>query len=449
MGNKINKTYIIPVTAILGASLLLTSCNNEDNGDKLANTNDNIKFDVSLSDGPKLGKNQEIYSQENITKLNNFSETTFGEIIKYNFENGNFQSQVYSPCSYYSTLGLLANNALYSENNELDEIMGEIFDSYQYPNLKTESLALLNVKNGVDKNKIGKLKNFRAVSFPQQAEEESIKLQERVLGNVLLEPDYTDSNLSLILLNASKFEGVWSNMYDSSLTKDENYTLLDGTNIKTKMMRSGNLAKLEYSDGYEDDDVKIYKKPITTTKNKNRFTKPSKIKNTGDVYIITPKGLGNDLNKNKEIIENISNKIYKYIDEIEYNSDIYDEIYLDMPILDIKSNINLGEVAKNNNKKFIVDEYNLKPKTGINDMQKISSIIQSTSLKLDEEKIEASSASQIEMEIMSLNQEKEILHITADHPFFIVVTARNVENDGDRLENSIIFMSFVNNPTQK
>lgn len=453
MGNKINKTYIIPATMILGAGLLLTACNNEDGGDKLANvTNKSVQVDAKTNKNVEKDKKD---LKNTIKALNSFSGKTFDEILGYNFAKNDFKSQIYSPYSYLSALELLYGNSYYSKDNELTRYKDINLSKYKYDNVKSENLALVNIKKGADSNKIKKLNNFKSVKFPKQAEEESKKLQKRVLDEVILEPKYDDPDLSLILLNATRFEGVWAKKFDKNLTEEESYTLLDGKTTKTKMMHSENLAKADSSLGYEDKEVQIYKKPVSTAENMNKTKEDDLIKRTGDVYIINPKGLGADLGKNKKIIENISKNIEKYVNEFGEKAEKYDDIYVDMPKLDIKNDINLGEIAKKNNKKFILDDYDLKESTGMKDMQKISSILQAASLKLDEEKVDAKAVTQINMMTTSLELNKKEMYIKADHPHFIVITARNENKDKDKdstvkkEKDSIIFMAFVNNPTQK
>ena len=451
MGNKINKAYIIPVTAMLGAGLLLTACNNGNSGDKLANmANKSVQIDA------KTNKNVEKDKKDlgnTIKSLNSFSGKTFNELMKYNFAKKDFNSQIYSPYSYLSALELLYDNSYYSKDNELSKYNGISLNKYKYDNVKSENLALVNIKKGADSNKVKKLNNFKSVKFPKQAEEESKKLQKRVLDEVILEPSYDDPDLSLILLNATRFEGLWSNKFGKNLTEEESYTLLDGKTIKTQMMHSENLAKVDSSLGYEDKEVQIYKKPVSTKENINKTKKDDLIKSTGDVYIISPKGLGIDLGKNKQIIENISKNIEKYVNEFDEKAEEYDDIYVDIPKLDIKNDINLGEIAKKNNKKFILDNYDLKESIGMKDTQKISSILQAASLKLDEDKVDAKAVTQINMMTTALELNKKEMYIKADHPHFIVITARNENKDKDgtvkKEKDSIIFMSFVNNPTQK
>lgn len=453
MKNKINKTYIIPATMILGAGLLLTACNNGSSEGKLANmANKSVKVDGKTNKNVKKDKKD---LENTIKTINSFSGKTFNEIMKYNFAKNDFKSQVYSPYSYLSALELLYDNSYYSKDNELVSYKDINLSKYKYDNVKSENLALVNIKKGADRQKINKLSNFKSVKFPKQAEEESKKLQKRVLDEVILEPNYDDPDLSLILLNATRFEGIWSNKFDKNLTEEENYTLLNGKTIKTKMMHSENLAKVDSSLGYEDEDVQIYRKPVSTVENINKSTDRDSILSTGDVYIINPKELGTNLDKNKQIIENISKNIEKYVNEFDEKADKYDGIYVDMPKLDIKNNINLGEIAKKNNKKFILDDYDLKESIGMKDMQKISSILQEASLKLDENKVDAKAATQINIMTTSLELDKKEMYIKADHPHFIVITARNENIDKDKdstvekEKDSIIFMAFVNNPTQK
>lgn len=441
-----NKNKILPITAVLGAGLLLTACNKADNGNKLADlANNSVQVEAKTNKNVEKDKKD---SENTIKALNSFSGKTFNELIKYNFDNNNFKSQIYSPYSYLSALELLYDNSYYSKDNELSKYNGINLNKYKYDNVKSENLALVNIKKGVDINKIKKLNNFKAVKFPKQAEEESKNLQKRVLDEILLQSKYDDPDLSLILLNATRFEGIWDNKFNKYLTEEENYTLLDGKTIKTKMMHSEDLAAVDSALGYEDKNVQIYRKPVNTEENIKKTIQYNSVQSTGDVYIISPRGLGKDLNKNKQIISNISKNIEKYVNEFDEKAKEYDDIYVDMPRLDIKNDINLGKIAKKNNKKFITDDYDLKEKTGMKDMQKISSILQAASLKLDEDKVDAKAVTEVNMVTTALIENKKEMYIKADHPYFIVITARN-KNKDRKEKDSIIFMAFVNNPTQK
>lgn len=446
-----NKNKILPITILLGSGLILTTCNTVNSKDKMENiSNKSIKTEENAK---KQVKNNKETSENTIKALNSFSGKTFNELIKYNFDNNNFKSQIYSPYSYLSALELLYDNSYYSKDNELSKYNGINLNKYKYDNVKSENLALVNIKKGVDINKIKKLNNFKAVKFPKQAEEESKNLQKRVLDEILLQSKYDDPDLSLILLNATRFEGIWDNKFNKSLTEEENYTLLDGKTIKTKIMHSEDLAAVDSALGYEDKNVQIYRKPVNTEENIKKTIQYNSVQSTGDVYIISPRGLGKDLNKNKQIISNIAKNIEKYVNEFDEKAKEYDDIYVDMPRLDIKNDINLGKIAKKNNKKFITDDYDLKEKTGMKDMQKISSILQAASLKLDEDKVDAKAVTEVNMVTTALIENKKEMYIKADHPYFIVITARNKNKDkGDTVKkekDSIIFMAFVNNPTQK
>lgn len=441
-----NKNKILPITILLGSGLILTACNTVNSKDKMENiSNKSIKTEENAK---KQVKNNKETSENTIKALNSFSGKTFNELIKYNFDNNNFKSQIYSPYSYLSALELLYDNSYYSKDNELSKYNGINLNKYKYDNVKSENLALVNIKKGVDINKIKKLNNFKAVKFPKQAEEESKNLQKRVLDEILLQSKYDDPDLSLILLNATRFEGIWDNKFNKSLTEEENYTLLDGKTIKTKMMHSEDLAAVDSALGYEDKNVQIYRKPVNTEENIKKTIQYNSVQSTGDVYIISPRGLGKDLNKNKQIISNIAKNIEKYVNEFDEKAKEYDDIYVDMPRLDIKNDINLGKIAKKNNKKFITDDYDLREKTGMKDMQKISSILQAASLKLDEDKVDAKAVTEVNMVTTALIENKKEMYIKADHPYFIVITARN-KNKDRKEKDSIIFMAFVNNPTQK
>ena len=61
----------------------------------------------------------------------------------------------------------------------------------------------------------------------------------------LLEKDMIDTLTRMVLTNAIYFKGKWENQFDPKLTRDGDFTLADGTKIKTPMMsRNGRVPPL-------------------------------------------------------------------------------------------------------------------------------------------------------------------------------------------------------------
>ncbi|KAL9165034.1 hypothetical protein ABFS82_06G144200 [Erythranthe guttata] len=67
----------------------------------------------------------------------------------------------------------------------------------------------------------------------------------------ILPPDSVDASTRLILANAVYFKGMWEEQFDSSVTKDDEFFLLNGSSIKVPFMTSWERQYIRYFEGFK------------------------------------------------------------------------------------------------------------------------------------------------------------------------------------------------------
>lgn len=406
------------VLAGTGLSACSKTNNNEESiiVDKNKETNDNKdNVSVNAADTKTL-----------VDKTISFTNKNVADVFKYNFEKDKNKSFVYSPFSHLSCLNILNKYTDMSKENELME-----YNDCNYSNLKLKNIIAAN--NFIVKRKDLNEKSFDEVQFaefPKEAEEKSMNLQKEILGEVLLKPDYSDPTNEAVALNVSKFLGYWTKAYDKDATCDSDYALMDGSTIKVQKMFSGDLVK-DNPMGYEDDEVQIYSKPLTDEEGKKEIT--------ASAYIIYP--------KNTQDIEKIGENISDYINKYENNSIKYDKVFVNIPKIEIKTKTDLGEIAKNTNKKYINDIYRFKDEFKRKDDElKISSVKQVATLKVDETKVEAKAVTEAIIECTSLNVDNKVFEMDINKPFIFVASSYA---DKENIVPIISFVAYINNPVEK
>ncbi|MDO5018078.1 MAG: serpin family protein [Lagierella massiliensis] len=363
-------------------------------------------------------KNAEIQSTLQMTILNNFAYKTFGLILKDN----NFNNTVYSSLSFGEALGSLTKLTDDFKENEY------IKDFYGYKSPK--NLSNLVSKNLILSNKelldLGKNppKELKHVSFPKEAQKESYKLQKKILGEVLLEPNYTN-NLSSVILNVANFKGQWEKPFDKKFT-EKNFKFNTGNQKENVDLMTEN--DMDEKLGFEDEFAVATRKKLKQKGTASSFC-----------YIIVPKKIDNNL------YEHISNNINTYIEGVS-ESGFYDTVILKIPKLKISNYLDLLQpLSKKDN--TIKEFFQLKKDVLIsknNEPSKVDKIIQVASLSMDEVEVQASAITEIEKNTAQLPSEKSILEVVADKPYFVVITSQ------DENHNEIItFLSFIRNPSNK
>ncbi|KAL7108961.1 hypothetical protein ACP275_06G145900 [Erythranthe tilingii] len=83
----------------------------------------------------------------------------------------------------------------------------------------------------------------------------------------ILPPDSVDENTRLILANAVYFKGMWEEQFDVSVTKDDDFFLLNGSSIKVPYMTSWERQYIRYFEGF-----KVLRLPYKQGEDKRKFS---------------------------------------------------------------------------------------------------------------------------------------------------------------------------------
>lgn len=330
---------------------------------------------------------------------------------------------IYSPHSANSVYSLLARYSKIMENEE-------VFPGFPMKDLQTyklkpslidsRSLFLVNSKPDTGIKALEGDGILKVVGFPDQASELAKKLQKEVLGEVLLEPDYKDMDLSII--NATRFFGAWEDEFDKDLTADDKFKTFDGE-VTVPFMNQDFMGKI----GYQSEYFTAVYKEAKVDKEKAR------------VYFMVPKevdGLTNeDLYKKalEDMVDAITNE--KYFDR-------YD-IILKTPKIDLTSNIDLLKTMEASgrdfvNKDFAVDQNVQNPS---DESYRTRSIKQVARLKIDEKTVEAKAVTILAgVKSEPAIEEVKILKVICDKPYFVIITSPSMDGE------LITFMALITNP---
>lgn len=330
---------------------------------------------------------------------------------------------IYSPYSANSVYSLLARYSKAMKNEE-------VFPGFLIKDLETyklrprlidsRSLFLVNSKPDTAIKAFDGDGILKVVGFPDQASELAKKLQKEVLGEVLLEPDYKDMDLSII--NATRFFGAWENEFDKDLTADDKFKTFDGE-VTVPFMNQDFMGKI----GYQTEYFTAVYKEAKVDKKKAR------------VYFMVPKEVDGmsreDLYKKalEDMVDAITND--KYFDR-------YDVI-LKTPKIDLTSNIDLFKTMEASgrdfvNKDFAVDQNVQNPS---DESYRTRSIKQVARLKIDEKKVEAKAVTILAgVKSEPAIEEVKILKVICDKPYFVIITSPSMDGE------LITFMALITNP---
>ena len=347
-------------------------------------------------------------------------ERVFNEWLKTK-ENGHL---VYSPYSYKKAFEGLGNLTEDFRNNEY---IGKIsYSTLSTPsNITTDTVTMLNKDMFETDDERFKVVSFKKSEDLSEAEKTSKDLQNRVLNEVLLAPDY-DESLASVIVNATRFYGKWKEPFEKDMTQEGDFTTLDNSTVKKDIMQAGDLLKI----GYEDELVTAGAKALES-KNEDSF-----------VYFISPKKW--DDNSLTEVAKNIPN-IVKDIHTFEVQNSnskakYYDTVFVAVPKMDIESRIELDEVEKNNGGSELFSPFKERDtikRIGVDSTPlQISKITQVAKMRMDEEEIEAKAVTEMRMELTAMiPEEKTLLEIDCTHPHFVVTVSGGI----------ISFIGFVGN----
>ena len=330
---------------------------------------------------------------------------------------------IYSPYSANSVYSLLARYSKAMENEE-------IFPGFPMKDLETyklkpslidsRSLFLVNSDPDTGIKALDGDGVLKVVGFPDQASDLAKKLQKEVLGEVLLEPDYKDMDLSII--NATRFFGAWENEFDKDLTADDKFKTFDGE-VTVPFMNQDFMGKI----GYQTEYFTAVYKEAKVDKKKAR------------VYFMVPKEVDGmsreDLYKKalEDMVDAITNE--KYFGR-------YD-IILKTPKIDLTSNIDLLKTMEASGRDFVSKDFAVDQnvQNPSDESYRTRSIKQVARLKIDEKKVEAKAVTILAgVKSEPAIEEVKILKVICDKPYFVIITSPSMDGE------LITFMALITNP---
>ena len=416
-GRKMKKLLKI---ALLASCTLLVACGGQANNG---------------GDTPTVVKTDEEYST--FANINNaFAYQTFRDltsiddsVVLRGGENDFFKGDnlIYSPYSYEGALATLMHfTDGYDDDEKLKSFVNLNPADYYLNNLQSQNIFIANkgVISGESDDEL-----FHKLGFPDEAEEKSREMQNKMFGRILLEPKYKD-DISAVVINVTKFLGQWTQAFNESYTESGTFTKLDGSEMEAELMKT----TFWDSHGYEDDVLTMTKKSISTEEDGVKSEEP-----TSDVYIMVPKYGDDKLSDLKGIIENLET----YIEDYESVKEHYGKVKITLPKLETKTVIDLGAFEDEIGSSFIEKEVFLNKNMTKPEVQGqiIKDITQVASLKMDEKEVKAEAITEIQVETTAVAVPDETeLEVIADVPYLLVITSRHNN------ENIISFMAYINNP---
>lgn len=385
---------------------LLKKRDNNDKKDKKDNKDDKVE-----NKGVKLNK-------FDIDVYNKFITDSYAGIFNNFLQQSAEKTLVYSPFSYAKALQGLGSLTPDFDNNPY---IGKLINQRMkegVSNINTDTLVMINKEYFTTKDKSFKLVSFKKESGESEAEKASVDLQKRIVGEVMLGPDY-EEDLASVIINATRFYGKWEKPFDKEDTEVGKFTTMDNKKVDKDIMYAGDLIKI----GLDNDLVAVGAKRLKSDNEDGRAL----------TYFIEAKKW------DKESLKTIANNIPKYISEIEnFNKEsketsakFYDGVTVTVPKLDIESRIELDEIEKANGHESLfgsIRERDVIKRTGkdLSSMQ-VSEITQVAKMRMDEEEIEAKAVTEMKMELTAMITEEEtVLDIDCTHPHFIVTVSDGI-----------------------
>ncbi|CAI9106423.1 OLC1v1005576C1 [Oldenlandia corymbosa var. corymbosa] len=196
---------------------------------------------------------------------------------KHKVENN--VNSIFSPLTFHVVLGMMAaesNNPMrdgilsYLKSNSIDELnyVCSLFVNFILLDDSLTGGPILSTANGIWSNSpphpdypnilqsVYKAQ-FHLADFVNSVDKVTREVNEWVgnetkgLVNNILPHDIVDKYTRLILANALYFNGVWESKFNTSLTKERDFYLLNGEKIKAEFMTSKNDQRVSEYDGFK------------------------------------------------------------------------------------------------------------------------------------------------------------------------------------------------------
>lgn len=228
-------------------------------------------------------------------------------------------------------------------------------------------------------------------------------------------PENTLSPLTrLVLVNAIYFKGKWIDKFEAYNTKDETFTLEDGSTITTPLMQQSEHFRYSESETYQSVEL-----------NYEGFR-------TSMVVVLPKEGLTlnlyNDIKEsyNKIIDEATSKKVNLKLPKFEFATDVYNlkEPFKALGMIDAFSSGNADFSAMTGEPELFIGE-----------------ILHKAFIKVDENGSEAAAATAVTMALTSMPPvEEEPVDMFVNRPFIFFIK--------DRESGQILFMGVIKEPVQ-
>lgn len=382
---------------------------------KKYNNDKKDKKDNKDNKDDKVEEKEEVKKALNLDDYNAFVSTSYKRVFANWLKTKEDGHLIYSPYSYKKAFEGLGD---LTDEFKKDQYIGKVAYSNLTtpPNTQTETITMLNSKYFESDDKRFKVVDFKKKGDLSEAEETSKDLQQRILNEVLLAPDY-DESLASVIINATRFYGKWEKPFEKERTEKLDFITLDNKKIKKDIMQAGDLLRI----GYEDEMVTAGAKALKS-ENEDSF-----------VYFISPKKW--DDRSLKEVAKNIPNIIGSIHNFNGAGSDskakYYDTVFVAVPKMDIESKIALDEVERGNGGEDLFKAFRerntIKRKEGAVEALQINKITQVATMRMDEEEIEAKAVTEMKMELTAMIPEEEtILEIDCTHPHFVVTVSDGI-----------------------
>ncbi len=231
----------------------------------------------------------------------------------------------------------------------------------------------------------------------------------------LFEKGGLDASTKLVITNAIYFKGSWRNKFDSSLTKEEEFTTGDGKKINTLMMHLKKPVAFNYA---EDQEAQLLQMNYSNT--------------NLSMLVILPKI--KDLKKIEEKISFEKLAVWK-------NSLYFADVEVILPkfafeqTIPLKNNLIKLGVKKAFDEKLV----DFSALTSNNNLV-IDEAIHKTFLEVNEEGTEAAAVTAIKTKIITSSEVQRPYLFKADRPFLFLIQ--------DNENGLILFMGRVNNPNE-
>lgn len=209
----------------------------------------------------------------------------------------------FSPISLYAVLGISYFNPqqkkaipslekiMYLDKNknlaqDFYDMQGSIINANPATDINISNSLWLKNTNNIDKEYEKTIKKYFETDIKKIENAEIINnwVAQQTRNKITqIIDELTLKSLIHILINATYFKGKWESPFDKEYTKDEDFTLLNNTKIKVKMMQKTS----EFCQFYEDNNLKMIQMPYQ----KNDFS----------MYFILP--------NNNQSFQNVENNL--------------------------------------------------------------------------------------------------------------------------------------------